>query len=143
MYERSTAFADEFVENGLLIGSELGEIARGRDAIGQLMASSTRFPRAILGLGTRSTPELKGRLPGSSLRVSRWRNWGASRRGHRTGWLACLNEKTVNGAGSFFPGLNQNLERLLRSNALALFHRRFRAAKQMNKRDVKRPLRGR
>ena len=44
MYERSTAFADEFVEDGLLIGSELGEIARGRDAIGQLMASFHALP---------------------------------------------------------------------------------------------------
>jgi uncharacterized protein (TIGR02246 family) len=38
MYERDPAMADEFVADALLVGSEPGEIARGREAIRALIA---------------------------------------------------------------------------------------------------------
>jgi uncharacterized protein (TIGR02246 family) len=33
LFDRDTAFADQFAEDGLLVGSEPGEIAAGREAI--------------------------------------------------------------------------------------------------------------
>lgn len=44
MYERSPAMADEFVADGLLVGSEPGEIARGREAIRALLAGFHELP---------------------------------------------------------------------------------------------------
>jgi len=38
MYERSPAMADEFAADAMLVGSEPGEIARGREAIRVLIA---------------------------------------------------------------------------------------------------------
>lgn len=44
MYERSPAFADEFVEDAVLVGSEPGEVARGRENIRALIASFHAVP---------------------------------------------------------------------------------------------------
>ena len=38
MYERDPAMADEFVADAMLVGSEPGEIARGREAVRALVA---------------------------------------------------------------------------------------------------------
>jgi uncharacterized protein (TIGR02246 family) len=38
MYDRSPAFADEFAPDGVLVGSEIGEVARGRDAVRSMIA---------------------------------------------------------------------------------------------------------
>jgi ketosteroid isomerase-like protein len=47
LFDRDTAFADQFAEDALLIGSEPGEIAAGREAIraliGTLFARSARY----------------------------------------------------------------------------------------------------
>lgn len=44
MRERSPAFADLFAEDGLLVGSEPGEVARGREAIRALIATFHALP---------------------------------------------------------------------------------------------------
>jgi ketosteroid isomerase-like protein len=44
MFDRDGAFADEFTEDGVLVGSEAGEIARGRDAIRTLIANFHALP---------------------------------------------------------------------------------------------------
>jgi uncharacterized protein (TIGR02246 family) len=38
LFDRDEAFADEFSEDGVLVGSEPGEVARGREAIRKLVA---------------------------------------------------------------------------------------------------------
>lgn len=47
MYERSPAIADEFVADAMLIGSEPGEIARGREAIRALFAGIHAKPYRV------------------------------------------------------------------------------------------------
>ena len=44
MFDRDSAFADEFAEDGVLVGSEAGEIAHGRDAIRTLIAKFHALP---------------------------------------------------------------------------------------------------
>ena len=44
MYERSAAFAEMFAEDAILIGSEAGEVARGRAAIRSLIAAFHALP---------------------------------------------------------------------------------------------------
>ena len=44
MYARSPAFADEFALDGVLVGSEPGEVARGRAAIASLIATFHALP---------------------------------------------------------------------------------------------------
>jgi ketosteroid isomerase-like protein len=44
MYERNSAFADEFVSDALLVGSEPGEVARGREAVRALIATFHALP---------------------------------------------------------------------------------------------------
>lgn len=47
LFDRDAAFADQFAEDGLLVGSEPGEVVAGRDAIrafmGTLFARPARF----------------------------------------------------------------------------------------------------
>ena len=47
LFDRDPAISDQFAEDALLVGSEPGEIARGREAIrallGQLMARPARY----------------------------------------------------------------------------------------------------
>jgi len=47
MYERAPAIADEFVADALLVGSEPGEIARGRVAIAALFAGIHARPYRV------------------------------------------------------------------------------------------------
>jgi SnoaL-like domain len=47
MYERDPAFADEFVADALLVGSEPGEVAHGRDAIRALVAPIHARPERV------------------------------------------------------------------------------------------------
>jgi hypothetical protein len=44
MYDRSPAFADEFAPDGMLVGSEPGEIALGREAIRQMIGTFHALP---------------------------------------------------------------------------------------------------
>lgn len=44
MHARSPAFADAFLEDALLVGSEPGEVARGRAAIRDLIATFHALP---------------------------------------------------------------------------------------------------
>jgi ketosteroid isomerase-like protein len=44
MHGRSPAFADEFAEDAVLVGSEPGEVARGREAIRGLIATFHALP---------------------------------------------------------------------------------------------------
>lgn len=44
LFDRDEAFADEFAEDGMLVGSEPGEIARGREAIRKLVAGLYALP---------------------------------------------------------------------------------------------------
>ena len=44
MYERNPAFADEFAPDATLVGSEPGEVARGREAIRALIATFHGLP---------------------------------------------------------------------------------------------------
>ena len=47
MYERDPAMADEFVTDALLVGSEPGEIARGREAIRALLEPIHARPERV------------------------------------------------------------------------------------------------
>jgi uncharacterized protein (TIGR02246 family) len=47
MYDRDAAIADEFVPEAMLVGSEPGEIARGREAIRALLAGLHAKPYRI------------------------------------------------------------------------------------------------
>ena len=47
MYERDPTIADEFVADALLVGSEPGEIARGREAIRALIAPIQARPGRV------------------------------------------------------------------------------------------------
>ena len=44
MHQRSPAFADEFAEDAVLVGSEPGEVSRGREAIRALIATFHALP---------------------------------------------------------------------------------------------------
>jgi len=44
MFDRSEAFADEFAPDGVLVGSEPGEVARGREAVRVLIRGFHALP---------------------------------------------------------------------------------------------------
>ena len=44
LFDRDTAFADQFAEDALLVGSEPGEVARGREAIRTLIGQFATLP---------------------------------------------------------------------------------------------------
>jgi ketosteroid isomerase-like protein len=62
MYERDPAMADEFVADALLVGSEPGEIARGREAIRALIAAIHSKPYRVTWQWDRVDATVEGDL---------------------------------------------------------------------------------
>ena len=72
MYERSPAFADEFAPDAILVGSEPGEVARGREAIRALIATFHGLPARFTWESGSDRPRHRWkRVAGSSRRAPR------------------------------------------------------------------------